>query len=319
MRAVLFSSALFALTACTNPTEISDTISSNIAPSDGWVLSAQGDLNAFFDCLDEAGVSLVSAHRGGMYPGLPENAIETMTAVLDAAPALMEIDIATSKDGVLYLMHDDTLERTTTGEGSANALNWDEIKALNLEDDDGVVTNFSPPTFSDVLRWAKGRTLLQLDFKQTTKYEDVIDEVRRQNAQDSIIFIAYSLGSAVKLHRLMPEAMISLSIDTQSALNAAVAAGIPENRIMGFTGIEQTKPQLYSSLDKRGVEVIFGTLGGRDSIDNNIELTGDEFRYAEIAKDGVDLIATDRPIEANKALQNAGKAAVDGVCGIEKR
>jgi len=228
----------------------------------------------------------------------------------------MEIDVATSSDGVLYLMHDDMLDRTTTGSGPANGLPWAEVEKLRLKDDDGRQTKFAPTRFDEALEWAKGRTILEVDFKRTTKFEAVIEEIRRQHAEDSVILIAYTLAQAEKLHRLMPEAMISLSLTSQSELNRAVAEGIPADRLLGFTGVEAPNPRLFGALAERDVEVVFGTLGGADSIDAEIARSGDEGAYADLSRDGVDIIATDRPIEAQKALEEAGRAAKSGACGV---
>jgi len=112
--------------------------------------------------------------------------------------------------------------------------------------------------------------------------------------------------------------MISLSINSQSELNRAVAAGIPADRLLGFTGIENPRPRLFNVLNDRDVEVIFGTLGGRNAIDKAIARSGDDARYGDIAHQGVDILATDRPIEAHKALVEAGVAPTPGVCGLNK-
>ncbi len=309
--------SVLALAACGESVTNTDTDFS-AAASEGWSIAPQGDLNSFFECLEASGATLVSAHRGGPYPGYPENAIETMDKLLADTPAIMEIDVATSADGVLFLNHDDTVNRTTNGDGRTDALAWSAIKKLRLEDNDGRLTPFSPTRFSDALAWAKGRTILQIDFKQTTRYEDVAAELKRQRAEDRVVLIAYSMGSARKLHRLMPDAMISLNLDTQSELNHAVAAGIPDDRILGFTGTEDPRPRLFSILNSRDVEVIFATLGGRDSIDNDIARSGYEALYADIAAQGADIIATDRPHEAHAAIAAAGRAVEAGECGVTK-
>lgn len=314
--------AALSLTAC-GPVDTASTSSnqpsaSQSAGKTGWSINPRGDLNGLFDCLEENGSTLVSAHRGGAYPGYPENAIETIDHVLSKAPAIMEIDVATSEDGVLYLMHDDTLDRTTTGSGRADSKKWSYISGLRLEDGSGRATSFAPSSFADTLAYAEGRTILQIDFKQSTRFEDVVDEVKRQDADDRVIYIAYSMGAARKLHRLHPQAMVSLSVNSQSELNSAVAAGIPANRLLGFTGIEDPRPRLFNLLNNRDVEVIFGTLGGRRAIDKEIARTGDESRYADLAKQGVDILATDRPIEAQKALVSGDVAPTEGVCGIKK-
>jgi len=315
------SAGVVFLAACGNNTDATQAGAGNekhAAALSGWIIDPPGDLNGFFDCLAAEGLALVSAHRGGPSAGYPENAVETMAMVLADIPALMEIDVATSADGVLYLMHDDTLERTTTGQGATDGLDWAAIKALKLEDNEGNSTPYAPSRFADALQWAKGRTILQIDFKRTTRYGDVAAEINRQGAEDRVILIAYSMAAARKLHRLVPNAMISLSVNSQSELNAAVAAGIPANRLMGFTGTQDPRPRLFSTLNSRNVEVIFGTLGGRSSIDNDIARTGAEALYAEIAAQGADLIATDRPRQAHAALAAAGRGVTAEICGISK-
>jgi len=286
------------------------------AVAEGWRIAPEGDLNSFFECLEEAGAALVSAHRGGPGKGLPENAVETFAATLRAIPAIIEADVATSSDGVLFLLHDDTLERTTTGEGLASETPWSVIKGLKLRDKDGAVTRYSPPAFADALAFLKERSILQVDFKKSTRYEDVIAEIKRQDAEDRVILIAYTMAQAERLHRLAPEMMISLSVSTQSDLNRAVAAGVPADRLLGFTGIDDPKPRLFSILNGEDVEVIFGTLGGKDSIDRQIEASGDDSLYARIAAMGADILATDRPIAAQGALDAAGRGATAGACGI---
>lgn len=311
--------ASFSLVAC-GETSVGPTDGpSRVAQGpDGWSIDPKGDLNQFFDCLEAEGSTLVSAHRGGPMRGFPENAVETMAEVLSKAPAIFEVDVATSSDGVLYLMHDDTLDRTTTGSGAADSMAWDDIASLSLVDNDGDRTAFSPSTFAQTLDFIDGKAILQIDFKQSTRYEDVTDTVRKKGVEDRVIYIAYSMASARKLHRLAPNSMISLSVQSQSDLNRAVAAGIPADKLLGFTGTESPRARLFNLLNDQDVEVIFGTLGGRRSIDRDIATSGDDDRYNDFAEMGVDILATDRPIQAHKALETSQNAAQSGVCGINR-
>jgi glycerophosphoryl diester phosphodiesterase len=240
-----------------------------------------------------------------------------MDAVLTAIPAVMEVDVAASADGVLFLMHDDTLDRTTTGTGEASMKQWAEIEKLRLVDNAGWVTPYSVPSLAEALDWAKGRTVLQLDFKRSASYEDVIDLVRSKGMEESVILIAYSVASAKKLHDLAPWAMISLSVESPGALGQAVAAGIPAERIIAFTGTRLARPDLYAALDEADVEVIFGTLGrSPNSIDNVIDRFGTDERYAELSRGGVDMLATDAPREAAAALAEADRLPEAGMCGV---
>ena len=251
--------------------------------------------------------------------GLPENGIETMDAILAGVPAIMEIDVAQSTDGVLYLMHDRTIDRTTTGTGRTTDLAWAEIKDLNLVDTAGWVTPYKVPTFEAALDWAKGKTVLQVDFKRTASFEDTIALINAKGMADHVILIAYSQGQAMKLHELAPDMLISYSISQPGDLDAIAEAGVPADRIVAFTGTRTARPDLYASLDGRDVEVIFGTLGRPDrSIDGVIARFGTPERYAELSQGGVDVLATDRGREAAVALAEAGRLPEPGQCGVTK-
>ncbi len=282
-----------------------------------WRLAPETDLSTMLDCLEAADTTLISAHRGGPSPGLPENGLETMDAVLTAIPAVMEVDVAQSTDGVLYLMHDRTIDRTTNGTGSVADLAWSEIEPLFLRDSAGWVTPYKVPTLDAVLDWAKDRTVLQIDFKRTASYEDTIALIQSKDMADHVILIAYSIGAAARLHELAPEMMISLSINKPGDLVAATTAGIAKDRIAAFTGISTARPDLYAALDEEDVEVIFGTLGRPStSLDGVFDRFGTDERYAELSAGGVDIIATDRPRAAAAALGEAGRLPVAGQCGV---
>lgn len=284
-----------------------------------WRLEPAGDLSAFLDCFEAEEKALISAHRGGPTPGLPENGIETMDAVLTAIPAIMEIDVAQSTDGVLYLMHDRTLDRTTTGTGRVSDRDWAYVEQLKLVDEAGWQTTYSVPTLLAALEWAKDRTVLQIDFKRTADFADVINLIRAQDMADQVILIAYTLEQAERLHELAPEMLLSYSIGSVGDLAEVEQAGIPADRIVAFTGTRLPKPDLYRALDGEDVEVIFGTLGrSPNSIDNVIDRFGTDERYVEISGGGVDVIATDRPREAAAALAEAERLPTEGVCGVSR-
>lgn len=284
-----------------------------------WEMPTDGDLSATLDCLEAAERTVISAHRGGPSPGLPENAIETMDAVRHALPSMMEIDVAASPDGVHYLMHDRTLDRTTTGSGAVTDVPWEEVSQLQLVDDAGWVTPYKVPTFAQALAWAKGKTVLQVDFKRTADFETVISEIRAADMASGVILIAYTQGQALSLYELAPEMLLSYSVNAPGDLSEIVEAGIPAENIVAFTGTRVARPDLYSALDSQDVEVIFGTLGRPDrSLDGVFARFGTDERYAELGEGGVDVIATDRPRAAAAALEAAGRLPEAGTCGITR-
>ena len=284
-----------------------------------WRLVPESDLSAMLDCLEAAGQTLVSAHRGGPTPGLPENAIPTMDALLAAQPAIMEVDVGKSADGVHFLLHDDRLDRTTTGTGEAAAQSWASLSQLRLKDNWGWVTPYAIPTLAEALAWARGRTVLQIDFKRSADYGAVVAAVREAGMGGNVILIAYSAEQAATLHRLAPEMLLSVSVSNLDDVAALKAAGIPEDRMVAFTGTRYPRPELFAELDKADIEVIFGTLGRPPrSIDAVIARLGMDERYAELGKEGVDVLATDRPREAAAALAEAGRLPKPGQCGVSR-
>lgn len=97
-----------------------------------------------------AGV-LVGAYRGGPEPGYPENAIATFENALRYGPVLIETDVRMSRDSVLFLLHDETLDRTTTGTGRASDHTYTELRTLSLEDNTGAATPYRIPSLEEAL------------------------------------------------------------------------------------------------------------------------------------------------------------------------
>lgn len=271
---------------------------------------APSNLGGFFDCLRTTGHAVVAAHRGGPSPGYAENSIEAMAHVASQVPALHEIDIARTRDNVLVLMHDDTLDRTTTGTGDVRAHTLAQIKALRLKDNDGKVLTHQVPTLREALEWAAGKVILELDVKRGVSYEDVVADVRAAGAMARVVFITYSTDAAVRVHQLAPEMMLSVSINAVAELEALQARKVDLTRVLAWTGTTTVNAELNRALAARGVEAMFGTLGNPErSWDGRFAREGRE-RYAEFAKSGLQLISTDRTIEAARHLD-----ANDGVEG----
>ena len=100
----------------------------------------------------ENGSIIISGHRGGYEEGYSENSIEGLENVLKQMPAFFEIDPRLTKDSVIVLMHDATLDRTTTGTGRVCDHTWKELQKLRLKDHSGKVTDCKIPTLEEVIK-----------------------------------------------------------------------------------------------------------------------------------------------------------------------
>jgi len=255
------------------------------------------ELQTFF-VWDEDTTPILSAHRGGPYPGYPENCIETFEHILKHYPATLEVDVSITKDSVLILMHDWSLDRTTTGTGKVNEVLFTSLDSLYLEDNDGKLTEFNIPTLKEALQWAKGKTVLNLDIKRGVPFKKVVDLVHETGTKANALIIVYSIDDGVKVNKLDPELMLSLAIRSEEELARAKEAGIPMNRVTAFTGTRLQKKKLYRMLHDEKVFANCGTLG---NLDKKAETKGDHL-YKRWKKLGIDIFATDRPLEVGKVL-----------------
>ncbi|WP_323836021.1 glycerophosphodiester phosphodiesterase family protein [Algoriphagus sp. D3-2-R+10] len=244
-------------------------------------------------------IPMVSAHRGGPYPGFPENAIETFANVVKYTPTIIELDVAMTKDSVLVLMHDDKLDRTTTGKGLVSEMTYEEIQRLFLKDEEGGLTDFKVPTLEEALIWSKGKALLTVDIKKSVPYEKIIEAVRETESEAHTALITYSFPAAKKLHNMAPELMLSVTIRNMEEIQRLEETGIPWTRVIAFTGVAERPQDFNLALHKKGVFAILGTLG---NLDKSAIARGDQL-YASFVQKGADILATDRPIEAAAAIK----------------
>jgi glycerophosphoryl diester phosphodiesterase len=70
------------------------------------------------------------AHRGHSI-AYPENTLEAYRKAIDLGVEMIECDVNITRDGKLVMMHDPTLDRTTTGSGHVSAATWEEIQRID--------------------------------------------------------------------------------------------------------------------------------------------------------------------------------------------
>ena len=210
----------------------------------------------------------------------------------------LEVDIGRTADGVLVLMHDDRVERTTTGRGAVAELDMAQLLAFSLEDNNGRAVDARVPTLRETLDWAGGRAILELDIKRGIEFEDVINEVEAANAMNRVVFITYSVNAAAVLARLAPQAMIYTTISDARELETLQRRNVDLTRIVAWVGTDTPEPALVRALAERGVEARSGMFG--------------EWRdYSNAVRQGVQIVAVE---DAREALRDID--AADGEEGF---
>lgn len=242
--------------------------------------------------------ALLGAHRGGPMPGFPENCIATFENALAYAPCLIECDVRKTKEGELVMMHDNTLDRTTDGRGEVAHHTLGELAALKLKDNEGNATDHSVPTLADVLAWAKGRAIVELDIKAPVTPEEIVAAVAEAEAESFVIVITYDTERAVYYHRLNRELMISASARGTEGVRRLLASGIAPANLVAFVGVYEPPDSVYSMLHDAGIRAILGTLG---NLDRRAKRLGVGV-YREYLENGADILATDDVSLAARAL-----------------
>jgi glycerophosphoryl diester phosphodiesterase len=245
-----------------------------------------------------ARVPLLSCHRGGPMPGFPENAIETFANSIKYHPSIIECDATLTKDSALVMMHDDRLERTSNGTGYLREKTAAELKSVLLKDGDGKVTTYHIPTLDEVLQWGRGKVLFTLDVKRSVPYKMMVDAVRRNKAEAYSIIITYNANQAAEVYKLAPDIMISASVRSVADLERLNALGIPNNRIVAFTGTSAPDKVVYDYLHSKGIWCIQGTMG---NLDNSAKASGEQV-YTNLIDNGADILSSDRSLEAGRTL-----------------
>ncbi|WP_338876892.1 glycerophosphodiester phosphodiesterase family protein [Spirosoma sp. SC4-14] len=236
----------------------------------------------------------ISAHRGGGdLKGYPENCIESFAYLAKTMPVIIECDIDLTKDSVMVMMHDATLDRTTTGTGKLIDKTYNELAQYRLEDNMGNVTPYKIPTLEQVLTWGKGKVTFTLDVKRNVSFGKVVDMVRKTGMEDYAAIITYNAQDAAKLNKLDPKLMISVTIRNRAEYDRLHELGIPDNRMVAFVGVKEPDTELYQFLHQKGIACILGTLG---NLDKQAAAKGDQV-YRKFAENGADIMSTDRPLE----------------------
>ena len=78
---------------------------------------------------------------------------------------MFETDPHLTSDGKLVVMHDGTLDRTTMEHGPVNAMTLAQVRSITMKDIHGTPVDTHPPSMDEMIEWAKGRTILNLDIK----------------------------------------------------------------------------------------------------------------------------------------------------------
>jgi glycerophosphoryl diester phosphodiesterase len=261
------------------------------------------------------GKVLFAAHRGD-WRNAPENSIQSLIFGIEKGFDIVEFDLKKTKDGHLIVMHDRTIDRTTTGKGKPEDYLLTDLKKLRLTNATGHPTVHVIPTLEEYLEVAKGRIVVCVD-KGFEYFDNAMAIIQKMGMQDQVIYnipnITLDSLEALGLKHFNQSLMLNVlgfPADTVKAAKIVASYKKRGNVIFHPTFSADTIPFVswLPTLRQRGFHVWLNALwpehnGGHDD-DLAVESGQKDESWGWLVQNGATIIQTDRPVELKAYLIN---------------
>ncbi|MCC7146797.1 MAG: glycerophosphodiester phosphodiesterase family protein [Phycisphaeraceae bacterium] len=253
---------------------------------------------------------LVAAHRGHCQCA-PENSLEAVASSLALGVDILEIDIRRTRDGELVVMHDRTLDRTTTGFGPIHDLPWRDIQTLRLKDHQGKPTPHRIPRLAEVLTLAKDRCLVCLD-KSLDYLPQTLNLLKDTNTLAQAIFFGDAPAHQVRPmfgHLFAPiRYMPQLMVPTSDYIQSYVQECHPWAFMARYESENSALLPLLPAIQQAGIHVWVSPLkpsmcAGRTDA---LALQDPDGHWGWVIARGADIICTNHPAELLTYLRQKG-------------
>lgn len=253
---------------------------------------------------------MIFAHRGN-WRNSAENSIQAFQDCINEGLDGIEVDLQMTKDSVLVIMHDETLDRTTTGSGKVSDYTIDELRKLRLLNPIRVKTRQTIPTFEQVLLLAKDKILIQVD-KWKAYGQQVADLAKKYNCERQIILRTTDNSKTTKqkygnlLDNLIVMPVLVCKggkVDEENLQDFIKNYSSP---VMSFSFIREDYPILrkIKNLQEMGYRIWFNSLWDTFNAghDDELAVTDPDNSYGWLINHGANIIFSDNPILLKKYL-----------------
>ncbi|MFB3389805.1 glycerophosphodiester phosphodiesterase family protein [Flavobacterium sp. LAR06] len=256
---------------------------------------------------------MVAAHRGD-WRNFPENSIPALLSSIKMGVDIMELDLNRTKDGHLIVLHDKTLDRSTTGKGKPQDYTLEEVKKFRLRNGMGRATKHLIPTFKEMLLIAKGKILVDVD-KGYEYFPQVIKELKETGTLDQAIINIITenpyYSDVIKKHGHFDEdvfIMPILDLEKQNIQEIIESYSVHKNTILQPVFEVDSYP-LISTFpvlkNNNGIWInsLWASLNGGHDDEIAVEDNKKEESWGWITKQGATIIQTDNPKELLEYLR----------------
>lgn len=248
-----------------------------------------------------AGNPILIAHRG-MLRHAPENTLPAFSVCLDLGIGF-ELDIRTTKDGELVIIHDDTLQRTTNHSGaSIRDITWAEAQKLDAGSwFDPAFAKTRIPSLEQTLQLIKdrkqGTTIIALNIKQLNSAgeEKLVDLIEKYDLFEDCFAFDQNAEMSKRLKKLSPRFRIGQNVNRKS-----LDQRLQDNELDAFLLTFPATKEEVVRIKKQGKQVLFNYGGSGDGRRNPAV-------WKQIRAAGVEGMLTDYPLECRQVWRRADK------------
>ena len=205
-------------------------------------------------------------HRGAAGHVL-ENTLGSIEKAIELGVDYVEIDLRLTRDGHVVILHDATVDRTTTGHGRIKDLTLAQVKRIKTKDGQHV------PTLEEVLKLTDGRVGLMLELKIRGLAKPVTEIVERSGFSSPVIYASFHHKELSRVQAWLPSATIMPLIS-----RGPIAPRIPAKLSAHHVGIrlDRLVKPVVASLHAAGIQVFVFTVNDADDIAHmrDIEVDG---------------------------------------------
>jgi len=241
---------------------------------------------------------LIIAHRGASALA-PENTMAAFRLAKELNADGIELDVMLSADDHLAVIHDQSVIRTTNGQGKVNEMRWDELKTLDAGCKFDTRFAGEPlPLLDQVFEELGGQFLINVELKNYATPRDYLTEkvialIQKMGLKESVILSSFNARNFLKAERLEPAIPRGL-------LTLPGLPGIPYRGWLGkryhydalHPYFEDVNTRMVSHLHAQGKKVNVWT----------VDKTEDLLRMRDL---GVDMVICNDPAHAREAIEAA--------------
>jgi len=236
---------------------------------------------------------IVIAHRGS-HLKFPENSLAAYENAIKEGADYVEIDLRTTKDGHLVIMHDGSINKMTGEKGEIKDLNFSQLRNLKLippvKSD---TTTYRIPEFSDVLKLCKGRINIYLDFKDAN-VQKTYNLLKQSGMQNSVVVYLNKEEQYGQWKKIAPK--IPLMSSVPENVNVAQVNSFLDATHLDVVDNAYTA-DLVNLMHKRKIAVWLDVQSSDEG----------PAKWEQALKLGVDGLQTDHPEKLIKYLEDQGK------------